>query len=99
MKALIDSGSEVNIMSLIYAKNPELHIRKTNIGAQKFDRLTLKTLKIVLAVFSLKNKLKWIQFFEKNFLIADMSIELILGMLFFCISNADIWFAKTKKLT
>ncbi len=43
MRALINSGSEVNIMTLAYTAKLGPTTRKTNIGAQKIDGLPLKT--------------------------------------------------------
>lgn len=37
-----------------------------------------------------------ILFFNKTFLLADISIEIVLEMPFFALSNVDIWFAKKK---
>lgn len=42
--------------------------------------------------FSLQNSLGKIRFFEEAFLLAETSIEVILGMLFLKFSNADIKF-------
>ena len=37
VQALIDSGSEVNAMSLAYTSNLGLKVRHTDVGAQKID--------------------------------------------------------------
>ena len=51
VRALIDSGSEVNTMAPVYAKKLGLRIRKTDVGAQKIDGSTLKTYRMVIAGF------------------------------------------------
>ena len=48
---LLDSGSKVNAINLTFARKLGLHIRKTNVGAQKIDGSTLKTFRIVIVDF------------------------------------------------
>lgn len=47
---------------------------------------------MVIAKFLLKNKLGSLWFFEKTFLLADTSMEVILGIPFLILSNADVNF-------
>lgn len=56
VQALVDSGSEVNAMTSVYASKLGLVTRKTDVGAQKIDGLSLKTYRIVIAGFSLQDK-------------------------------------------
>ena len=51
VRALVDSGSEVNVMTPTYTTKLGLKVRKTDIGVQKIDGSTLKTFGIVLADF------------------------------------------------
>lgn len=51
MKALIDSSSEVNAMTLAYIVKLGLTIQKTSIKAQKINGSTLKTYSITTAKF------------------------------------------------
>ncbi len=44
------------------------------------------------AGFSLQDSLGRVRFFEDNFLLADISMEVVLGMLFLSLSNADFQF-------
>ena len=53
---------------------------------------------MVLASFQVENKLGQTRYFQKTFLLADISMEVVLGMPFLTLSNANIQFAK-KKLT
>lgn len=39
------------------------------------------------------------RFFEKTFLVADTSMEMVLGMLFFSLSNIVVDFSETRGLT
>ena len=51
VKALLNSGSEVNAMSPIFAQKLGLHIWKINVKAQKIDGSTPKTFGMVIANF------------------------------------------------
>ena len=51
IRALIDSGSEVNAMTPAYTSRLGLRVYRTNIGAQKIDVSTFKTFGMVLASF------------------------------------------------
>ena len=96
--ALINLGSKVNAMTPTYAKQLGFQVQKTNVGAQKIDSLLLQTFKMIIADFLVEDKLNRAQFFQESFLLAETSMEMILGMFFLTLSNADIHFAK-KELT
>ena len=51
VRALFNSGSEVNAMNPDYAWKLGLKIRRTNIGAQKIDGSALETFRMVIADF------------------------------------------------
>ena len=57
IEALIDSRNEVNAMTPTFAAKLGLATRKTDIGAQKIDGLPLVTYEMVLASFSVQDKL------------------------------------------
>ena len=69
-----------------------LKIRKTNIRTQKIASTTLETYKIVVSTFSVFNKDGRKRFFKKNFLLADVNSDVVLGILFLTMSNANIDF-------
>ena len=96
IQALLDSGSEVNAMNPAYAKKLGLRIRQTDVGAQKIDGSHLDTFGMVIAGFSLQNKLGKVRFFQETFLVADTRMEVVLGMPFLTLSNADIRFAERE---
>ncbi len=54
---------------------------------------------MTLARFSLQDSLGKVWFFEETFLLADTSMEVVLGMPFLSLSNADVEFAELGKLT
>ncbi len=91
-EALLDSGSEVNAMSQAFAQQLGLKIHKTNVGAQKIDGTTLETYGMVVSTFSVSDKDGRERFFEENFLLADVSRDIVLGMPFLTMSNADVNF-------
>ena len=92
LQALVDSGSEVNTIHLSFAKELGLPIRPTNIGVWKIDGTTLDTYGMVVVPFSVTDKANRVRFFEKTFLVANVSPEVVFGMLFLTLSNADVDF-------
>ena len=92
----INSGSEVNIMILAYASKLGLQARHFNVGAQKIDGSTLQTFGMVLASFQVEDKLERARFFQKSFLLADISVEMVLGMSYWTFSNVDVQFIEEK---
>ena len=55
--ALINFGSEINTITLAYAKKLGLRTWKTDVGAQKIDGSSLDTLGMVIAGFQVIDKL------------------------------------------
>ena len=88
--ALIDSGSEVNVMTLAYAKKLGLRTQKSDVRAQKIDGSSLKTFGMVIAGFQVINKLGRVRFFQETFPLANTMMEVVLGMPFLTFSNANI---------
>ena len=83
-------------MTLAYTTHLGLKVRVTNVGVQKIDGSSLATYDMVIAAFQVVNKLSCSQFFQETFLLADISIEVVLGILFLTFSNADVQFAEKK---
>ena len=88
--ALFDSEGKVNAMTPAYAVHLGLKVRVTDVNAQKIDRFSLATYGMVIAAFQVVYKLGRSWFFQETFLVADISMEVVLGVLFFTLSNADI---------
>ena len=91
---MLNSGSEVNAMSPTFAKRLGLKTRKTNVGAQKIDGSALETFGMVIADFQVEDKSGRPRFFQETFLVADTKFEVILGMPFLKISNANVAFGE-----
>ena len=93
---MINSKSEVNAITLTFAVKLGLVILKTDFGSQKIDGLLLVTYGMILADFSVQDKLGKVQFFEKTFLLANTSIKMVLKMLFLTFSDVDMQFGEKK---
>lgn len=63
IQLLINSDSEVNVITLAYTKQLGLWIQKTDVGTQKFSGSLLKTFGIVIAELQEVNKLNRVRFF------------------------------------
>ena len=51
VRALLNSGNEVNAMNPAFTRKLGLHIQKTNVGVQKIDGSTLETFGMVITDF------------------------------------------------
>ncbi len=92
IKALLDSESEVNIISQVFASLLGLKIQKTNIGAQKINNTILEAYKIVVFKFFVLEKDGRERFFEESFLLANVKLHIVLKIPFPTMSNTDIDF-------
>ena len=93
MQALIDLESEVNVIHLSFAKQLGLSIWSIDVEAQKIDGTILDTHGMVVIAFLVIDRANQVRFFEKTFLVANVSLEVVLGMPFFILSSADIDFS------
>ena len=71
-------------------------LQTTNFNAQKIDGTTFETYKMVVAALLIINQADRTRFFEKIFLVAYISPDMVFGMLFFTLSNSDINFLKKE---
>ena len=85
--ALLDSGSEVNAMTPAHEAHLGLKVRMTDIGVQKIDGSSLATSGIVIAAFQVVDKLGRSWFFQETFLLADISMDVVLGMPFLTVNQ------------
>ena len=79
-------------MTPAFAAKLGLSTQSTNLRAQKIDGSALKTYGMTIAGFSIQDNLGRARFFDETFLLADTSMEVVLGMPFLALSNADIQF-------
>ena len=85
-------------MTPAYTSKLGLKVYHTKVGAQKIDGSTLKIFEMVLANFQVEDKLGRARFFQETFLLADISMEVVLGMFFLIFSNTNVQFVE-KELT
>ena len=90
IQTLINSSSKVNTMTSAYTPMLGVKICPTSVKAPKIDNYSFKTFGIIIASFQVKDKLDRAWFFQETFLLANISMELVLGILFYNFSNADI---------
>lgn len=83
-------------MTLGYVAKVGLVTQKTNIDTKKIDSSPLVTYAIVLAGFSVQDKLGKVQFFEETFLLTNTNMEMVVEMRFLTLSNANVQFIKKK---
>ena len=93
VQALIDSECEVNVIYLSFAKQLGLPIWATDVGAQKIDGIILDIYGIVVATFLIVDKTNRVRSFEESFLVAIVSPEVVLRMLFLTLSDANVNFS------
>ena len=92
MLAFLDFSSKVNAIYQTFAKKLGLSIRLTDVGARKINGIILDICKIVVAAFSVTNKANQVRFFEKTFLITNVSLEVVFRILFLILSGVDVDF-------
>lgn len=78
------------------AKQLGLKIKQRNIGIDKRDCTSFKIFEIVIATLEEKNKEIKFCFFKNIFLLDTYSINIVLGIIFFILSNMKINFLKFK---
>lgn len=73
-----------------------LKVCHIHVGAKKIDCSTFKTFGIVLANFQLEDKLDRAQSFQKRFFLANISMDIVLGLPFLTLNNANIQFMEKE---
>ena len=91
-KALLDSKSEVHAMNPAFAFQLDRKIWKTNVWSQKINGTSLETYGMVISIFSMLDKDGRERFFEESFLLAEVKLNIVLGIPFLTMSNADVNF-------
>ena len=80
-------------MILVYTSILILKVWRIVVDAHKIDRSFFKTFGIIIASFQILVKLNRVWFFQKTFLLTDISIKVILKMLYLIFSNRNFQFA------
>ena len=92
VEALIDSDSEVNMMNQAFARKLGLRVYKTKINTPNINSSKLDNFGIVIAFFLMENKKRKFRFFEKTFLLANISMDIALGIPSLTLSNVKVDF-------
>ena len=96
MLILFDSSSKVNAVYPVFAKKLGFFIRLTDVRMQKIDGTILNIYGIVVAAFLVKEKANQIRFFEETFLVANISLKVVLGIPFLTLSGVNVDFLGCK---
>lgn len=91
---LINPKIKLNVMNLAYTDKRDLKVRKIKVNAQKIDNFSPEFYDIVIAAFQILDKLDYLQFFQKTFLLTIINMEIILDMPFFIFNNINVPFTK-----
>ena len=94
--AILDSGSEVNEMHPAFAEKFGLVVWTTNVGAQKIDSTIFETYEMVVAAFLVTDQSNRVRFFKEIFLVANISPNIVFGILFLSLSGVNIDFPKKE---
>lgn len=86
-------------MTLAFVIKIWLRSRPINVSAYKINSLPLRSYGRIMTIFLQQDNPKKIWSFKKTFLLINISIEVILEMLFLSLSNANIELIKLKKIT
>lgn len=73
-----------------------LFIKKTEVGVQKINGIILEIYRIVLAAFSINNQANRVKFFEKTFLMANISLEVVFRIFFFILIGVNVNIKQVK---
>ena len=90
MLVLLNLKIEVNAIYPTFAKELGFSIKPSDIRVQKINGTTLNIYEIVVTAFLGTNKANQVKFFEEIFLITNVSLKIILRMLFLTLSNEDV---------
>lgn len=98
MRCSILSSSNNKSGSLGPSSEAKIALKVTQLAPELVPvyNIALETNKIVIARLLLQNKLGRIWFFEETYLFANSSIKIVLKIVFFTLSNINIWFIKKK---
>lgn len=85
-------GNKVNAIHFEFIKKLDFQIRDINIQALKINDSKIDIFGIVIAFLSVKDKEGRSCNFEKTFLLADISMDITLGLHFLTLSDIQIDF-------
>ena len=92
ISGLFNSSCEVNAIHLIFARELGLFIMPIDVRDKKIDGTTLDIFGMVVAAFWAIDKVNRVKFYEETFLVTNISLKVVLGILIPILSNADMDF-------
>lgn len=72
---MLNSRSEINTIQLTFIQELVFPIQLLNVGAQNIDNTILNIFEIIFAIFLNDDKVNQVNFFDKIFLIANISLK------------------------
>lgn len=94
--AKINLINKINTIYSDYTIKLSFYTKKIKIDMQKIDKSYSNIFKIVITNCLIKNKLESIQFFYKAFLLANISLEVVLKIFSLTFSKRNMLFTKQK---
>ena len=92
--AKINLINKINTIYSDYTIKLSFYTKKIKIDMQKIDKSYSNIFKIVITNCLIKNKLESIQFFYKAFLLANISLEVVLKIFSLTFSKRNMLFTK-----
>lgn len=89
-------SNEISTMIPAYILKLGFQIRHIDVKTPTMKSSICKTFRIVLTSFQIEDKLEKIKFFQKVFLLINLSIEIVLKMFFFIFNKRNIYFLKKQ---
>ena len=89
-------ADKVNMITPAYTKQLGFWAWKTDVRAYKIDCSSLKIYEMAIAAFQVMAKLDRAWLLQKTFLLANITMEIVLKILFFSFSNANIQYAEKE---
>lgn len=77
-------------MTLVYILKLDFKVYYTNVRVQKIDGFIFKIFEMIIANFQIEKKPKKAQFFQKTFLLANISIKMVLEIFFLTFNNINV---------
>lgn len=86
---LINFKNKVNTRNSTNAAKLDLQIQKTYVNIQKIDSFFMETYGIFIASLKVFDSLVCLRFFKGTFLLAEIKMKVIFGILFLTYSNVN----------
>ena len=95
-EAIMDSGSEVNVINMKWAKKKKFQLLHTDVGLRAVQGKPVVTYGMCVINFNAYDRYHRLRTFEETFLVGDIETRMILGMPWLALANPDINHAERK---